>query len=78
VPRQRGGGGWRIALRRAAPGATTVAAIATHCGFSELGRFSVTYRTRFGEAPAAALGRPPDDRQFAEIVGSLWEVTKTA
>jgi AraC-like DNA-binding protein len=50
------------ALLRAARSATTVTRIATDYGFWELGRFSVNYRTLFGETPSATLQRPSDDR----------------
>jgi hypothetical protein len=39
-----------------------VTSVATDHGFSELGRFSVQYRTLFGESPSASLQRPPDRR----------------
>jgi AraC-like DNA-binding protein len=50
------------ALVRAVSSTTTVTRIATDHGFWELGRFSVNYRTMFGETPSVTLQRPPDDR----------------
>jgi len=50
----------RRALMRAAPSATTVTRIVTHHGFWELGRFSVAYRSLFGETPSVTLHRPAD------------------
>ena len=52
----------RRALVRAVSLNTTVTGIATDHGFWELGRFSVNYRTMFGETPSVTLQRPPDDR----------------
>ena len=68
----------RQALRRADPGSMTVTEIATNCGFWELGRFSVAYRSLFGESPSTTLGRPPDDPRPGEIEGSPRQFPKTA
>ena len=45
----------RQALTTARPKTTTVTAIATACGFFELGRFATEYRKMFGETPRATL-----------------------
>jgi transcriptional regulator GlxA family with amidase domain len=44
------------ALTAADPG-DCVTRIATDCGFSQLGRFAVEYRQRFGESPSETLKR---------------------
>ncbi len=49
----------RRALLRAEPSETTVTRVVTDHGFWELGRFSVAYRTMFGELPSATLRRAP-------------------
>ena len=46
----------RDALTRADP-EESVAEIAERWGFTHMGRFSVDYRTRFGETPSATLRR---------------------
>jgi transcriptional regulator GlxA family with amidase domain len=43
------------ALRGDPPRAVTVTDVATDYGFSELGRFAVSYREAFGETPSATL-----------------------
>jgi AraC-like DNA-binding protein len=45
----------RRALQKADPAITRVTEIATEHGFWELGRFAVTYRHLFGEAPSTTL-----------------------
>ena len=52
----------RAALISADPNSATVTSIATDHGFWELGRFSVEYRTLFGESPSISLRGPQDDR----------------
>jgi AraC-like DNA-binding protein len=47
----------RRALLQASRGSATVTKIAMELGFWELGRFSVSYRTLFGEHPSHTLGR---------------------
>jgi AraC-like DNA-binding protein len=51
----------RQALRRADPERTTVTEIASDYGFWEFGRFSIAYRSLFGESPLTVLRRPPHD-----------------
>jgi AraC-like DNA-binding protein len=48
----------RRALLHSDPSKTTVTQIVTDHGFWELGRFSVTYRTLFGESPSDTLRQP--------------------
>jgi AraC-like DNA-binding protein len=50
----------RRALLRADPSIATVTRIATDHGFWELGRFSVTYRSMFGETPLESLRQTSD------------------
>lgn len=62
----------RRELGRATPGTATVTDIATGHGFWEFGRFSVEYRTLFGESPSETLRQPalhrPTRRVEAEFV----------
>jgi transcriptional regulator GlxA family with amidase domain len=48
-------------LQRAEPGEVSVAEVAARWGFTHLGRFGVTYRSKFGVAPSRTLR---DDRAF--------------
>jgi AraC-like DNA-binding protein len=45
-------------LRRACPGEASVQDVAGRWAFTHMGRFSVTYRQRFGETPSETLRRP--------------------
>jgi AraC-like DNA-binding protein len=44
----------------AAGAVATVTEAAVHCGFSHLGRFSISYRRAFGESPSDTLARAPN------------------
>jgi transcriptional regulator GlxA family with amidase domain len=60
----------RRALLSADGRQTTVTEIATEHGFVELGRFSVEYRTIFGESPSQTLSRAEQRRIFAPARGT--------
>lgn len=52
----------RSKLMAASPNSEMVKQIALSAGFTQLGRFSVEYRSLFGESPKATLGRLTPDR----------------
>jgi transcriptional regulator GlxA family with amidase domain len=56
----------REALMSPQDGAATVTEIAMTFGFVELGRFSVEYRTLFGESPSVTLRRALGGTRIAE------------
>jgi transcriptional regulator GlxA family with amidase domain len=59
----------REALVRADRTNVTVSKITADFGFTEFGRFSVNYRTLFGESPSATLHRPSQSGRPAGMCG---------
>jgi transcriptional regulator GlxA family with amidase domain len=55
----------RRVLRDADPDRVSVAEVARHFGFAELGRFAGRYRAVFGETPSTTLQRTPRMRLAA-------------
>jgi AraC-like DNA-binding protein len=59
----------RRALLSSDPSKATVTQILTDHGFWELGRFSVAYRTLFGESPSDTLRYPQGSRKAVLVAG---------
>jgi len=67
----------RRALLRTDPSKATVTRIVTDHGFWELGRFSVAYRTLFGESPSKTLRRPVERPEISLNRPSSLAATET-
>jgi AraC-like DNA-binding protein len=65
----------RQALLHSQPSTATVTQIATDHGFWELGRFSVVYRTLFGETPSETLRHQTRQTKVTPVVSLLTNAT---
>jgi AraC-like DNA-binding protein len=68
----------RRLMKSSASTVKTVTEIANDHGFGELGRFAVSYRKLYGEAPSVTLRRPPDSRGSIEIGRANRQISDSA